>query len=85
MPEKSSDNQKWFVVVNPHAGTNKCIRDWPEIKRLLEEAGFDFTFVMTERIYHALSLVQHAIEVDGLLSIAVPSWSEIVRVVQDCR
>lgn len=26
-----------------------------------------------------------AIEVDGLLSIAVPSWSEIVRVVQDCR
>lgn len=71
MPQKSKDKEKWFVVVNPHAGTNKCMRDWPEIKRLLEEAGFEFTLAMTEKIYHALSLVQHAIEVDGFKSIIV--------------
>jgi YegS/Rv2252/BmrU family lipid kinase len=71
MPKKLKDKQKWFVVVNPHAGTNKCIRDWPEIKSLLEEAGFDFTFVMTEKIYHALYLVRQAIEVDGFQSILV--------------
>lgn len=71
MPEKLSNKQQWFVVVNPHAGTNKCMRDWPEIKRLLEKAGFDFTFVLTEKTYHALSLVQKAIEVDGYKSIVV--------------
>jgi len=71
MPGKSTNEQQWFVVVNPHAGTNKCIRDWPEIKSLLEDAGFDFAFVMTERIYHALNLVQHAVEVDGFKSILV--------------
>ena len=71
MSIKSTDNQRWFVVVNPHAGTNKCIHDWPEIKQLLEDAGIDFTFVMTERIYHALSLVQNAIEENGFKSILV--------------
>jgi YegS/Rv2252/BmrU family lipid kinase len=71
MPENSTNNQQWYVVVNPHAGTNKCQRDLPQIKRLLEETGFEFTYVMTERNYHAISLVQHAIEVDGFKSILV--------------
>ena len=71
MPEKKENKQKWFVVVNPHAGTNKCMHDWPKIKQLLEQEGFDFTFVITERVYHALSLVQHAVEVDGFKSVLV--------------
>lgn len=71
MTEKEKNKRRWFVVVNPHAGTNKCMRDWPEIKQLLEKSGFDFTFTLTEKMYHALHLVQHAIEVDGYKSILV--------------
>ena len=71
MPGKTKNEEKWFVVVNPHAGTNKCIHDWPEIKNLLETAKISFSFVMTEKVYHALSLVQHAIEVEGFKSILV--------------
>jgi len=29
-------NDKWYVVVNPKAGSNKGKEDWPEIKELLE-------------------------------------------------
>ena len=52
----------WFVVVNPKAGSNKCKRDWPEIKQLLNDNNFDFQFVLTEFPRHAIELVQQAIE-----------------------
>ena len=53
---------KWYVVVNPKAGSNKCKRDWPEIKALLQKNGFDFEFVLTEYQRHAIGLVQKAVE-----------------------
>jgi YegS/Rv2252/BmrU family lipid kinase len=71
MATKINNDQHWFVVVNPHAGTNKCIRDWPEIKKMLEAAGFNFSFVLTEKIHQAISLVQKAIEEEEFKSILV--------------
>lgn len=65
------DNQSWFVVVNPHAGTNKCKRDWPQIKQLLEKEQFNFSVVFTEKQYQAISLVKEAIEKDSVKSIIV--------------
>ena len=53
---------KWYIVVNPKAGSDKCQEDWPEIKKLLEEKGFDFEFVVTEHQRHAIELVQNAVE-----------------------
>ena len=55
-------NDKWYVVVNPKAGSNKGQEDWPEIKRLLESAEIDFEFVITTHQRHAIQLVQEAIE-----------------------
>ena len=53
--------KKWFVVVNPNAGSRKIKRDWPEIKKLLSEAEFEFGFVFTEGPLHAIELVKEAI------------------------
>jgi len=53
---------KWYIIVNLKAGSNKCKRDWPEIKGLLEKNGFDFNFVITEYQRHAIKLVQDAVE-----------------------
>ncbi len=53
---------KWYIVVNPKAGSDKCSKDWPQIKGLLEQNGFEFTFVVTEYQRHAIELVQNAVE-----------------------
>ncbi len=55
-------NDKWYVVVNPKAGSNKGKEDWPEIKKLLEKEHFDFQYAITEYQRHAILLVQKAIE-----------------------
>lgn len=52
----------WLVIVNPHAGSSKCSRDWPKIKKLLDEAAFDMKVIFTERQYHAIELVKNNIE-----------------------
>ncbi len=56
------EKNKWFIVVNPKAGSNKCKEDWPEIKSLLETNGFDFQFAITQYQRHAIELVQDALE-----------------------
>ncbi len=56
------EKNKWFIVVNPKAGSNKCKEDWPEIKNLLESNGFDFQFAITQYQRHAIELVQGALE-----------------------
>jgi len=53
--------KKWYIVVNPNAGSRKINRDWPEIKKLLSEAGLGFGFVFTEGPSHAIKLVNEAI------------------------
>ena len=54
-------NNKWFVIVNPKAGSGRCTRDWPEIKRLLDDY-FVFEFVFTEKPKHAIDIVKEAVE-----------------------
>ena len=54
-------SKKWYVVVNPNAGSRKIKHDWPEIKMLLSEAGFEFGFVFTEGSLDAIELVKKAI------------------------
>ena len=62
---------KWLVLVNLHAGTGKGKRDWPEIKDLLEKAGFQMQIVFTEHPGHAIQLTQKGIEEDGFTNIIV--------------
>ena len=64
-------DNKWLVVVNPHAGSNKCERDWPKIKKLLDEAEFDMHIVFTERQFHAIEIVRNSVEKEGYKKILV--------------
>ncbi len=68
--ENKIDN-KYLVVVNLHAGSKKCKRDWPEIKKHLIKAGFDMQIVFTEYQNHALQLAKGLIEEEGFKKIIV--------------
>ena len=52
----------WLVLVNLHAGSSKCERDWPEIKKLLDESGLETTIVYTQKSHHATEIVKTYIE-----------------------
>ncbi len=55
-------DNRWYVIVNPHAGSKKARADWPEIRKILIKKNFDFESVYTERRYHATELTIQAIE-----------------------
>lgn len=63
-------NNKWFVVVNPEAGTGKGFRDWPIVNDMLERQGLKFDFAFTERKYHAVEITVWAIR-NGFNRIAI--------------
>ncbi len=65
------NTEKYLVVVNLHAGSKKCERDWPEIKKLLVKAAFDMHIVFTEGQNHALQMTQDLIEKEGFRKIIV--------------
>jgi len=65
MPGKSKNNDKWLVIVNPHAGSLKCKRDWPKIKRHLEEARFKMDVFFTERKFHGMEMTQRLVNEKG--------------------
>lgn len=53
---------KWFVVVNPIAGSGKGLDDYPLISKLLRDNGIRSEAVFTEHKYHATELTVAAIE-----------------------
>lgn len=71
MPEKLQNNDKWLVIVNLHAGTKKCKRDWPKIQKHLEAAEFKMHTVFSERKYHAMQLAHDLIEQEGFKKVIV--------------
>lgn len=52
---------KWFVVVNPIAGSGKGLDDYPLISKLLRDNGIQQEAVFTEHKYHATELTVSAI------------------------
>lgn len=60
MEEKS--NKRWYIIVNPAAGSKKAQADWPGIKKLLEKYDFDMECVITEYQTHATELAKNAIQ-----------------------
>lgn len=53
---------KWFVVVNPTAGSGKGLDDYPLISKLLRDNGIRCEAVFTEHKCHATELTVSAIE-----------------------
>jgi len=80
-----NETEKYLVVVNLHAGSKKGERDWPEIKKLLEEESFDMHIVFTEYRNHALSMTKDLIEQKGFRKIIVVggdgTFNEVINAV----
>lgn len=53
---------KWFVIVNPVAGSGKGLDDYPQISKLLRDSGIACEAVFTEHKCHATELTVFAIE-----------------------
>lgn len=51
----------WHIIVNPAAGAGSAGRRWPEIERLLQELGFDYSVQFTQARGHASRLAEDAI------------------------
>ena len=60
-PTVESD-AKWFVVINPIAGSGKGLDDYPLISKLLRDNGIRCEAVFTEHKYHATELTVSAID-----------------------
>ncbi|MEM1320636.1 MAG: diacylglycerol kinase family protein [Bacteroidota bacterium] len=52
---------KWYIVINPVAGSGQAKRRWPAIQQLLRSEGFRFQPVFTHHQGHAIDLVNEAI------------------------
>lgn len=52
---------KWFVILNPHAGSGKGEKDQEEITRKLSDAGFEFELVTSDYPKHIIQLTIDAI------------------------
>ncbi len=56
-----TDTNRWFVVVNPVAGSGKGLDDFPLISKLLRDANISCEPVFTEHKFHAVELTVAAI------------------------
>ncbi len=54
-------NNDWYIIINPEAGSKKTQEDWPGIRAMLQQSGFGFESVFTERMLHATQLAIDAI------------------------
>lgn len=53
--------EKWFVILNPHAGSGKGRKDQAEILRTLSKAEFQFELATSEYPKHIIQLTTDAI------------------------
>lgn len=67
----SVEEVNWLVIVNLHAGSKRCERDWPEIKELLDKSGLETTIEFTQEAFQAIKIVQNNIEEKGFRKIIV--------------
>lgn len=55
-------NNKWFVIVNPVAGTGRGLDDLPQLSKLLRDAHIQCEPVFTEHKFHATELTVWAVK-----------------------
>jgi len=51
-------HRKVHAIINPHAGYGKAGKRWPRILEYLEASGFDVTWRLTEKRWHAYDIAQ---------------------------
>lgn len=60
---KKDLQDKWLVIINPNAGSGKCLHDWPKIEKLLDAHGFSYHKIFTLRRFHAILLTRDYINI----------------------
>ena len=67
----STQELNWLTIVNLHAGSKRCERDWPEIKNLLEKAHLKTEVIFTTKAKEAIEITQKRIDEKGFKNIIV--------------
>lgn len=62
--------KKWFVILNPHAGSGRGKRDQKEILHILKKADISFSLAISEFPKHTVELTIQAIK-DGFRNLIV--------------
>ncbi|HDS02378.1 MAG TPA: diacylglycerol kinase family lipid kinase [Firmicutes bacterium] len=55
-------DKRWLALINPHAGSEKGLRHWDRIERLLTEAGVEAVPLFTGYRMHAAELCENAVK-----------------------
>jgi YegS/Rv2252/BmrU family lipid kinase len=58
---ENAQQKKWFVILNPHAGSGRGKKDRSEILKLLKSNDFDFEMAVSEFPKHTIELTVQAI------------------------
>jgi len=58
---ENPQQKRWFVILNPHAGSGRGKKDIAEILRLLESYAFSFEMAVSEFPKHTIELAVQAI------------------------
>lgn len=66
-----ADREKVHAIVNPHAGHGKAGKKWPLILEYLQTLGFDVSWQLTERRWHAYHIAKEYTEEGAKLLISV--------------
>jgi len=67
---ENPEQKKWFVILNPHAGSGQGKKDQKRIVNLLNQNGFSFKLAVSEFPKHAIQLTIQAIT-DGFRNLIV--------------
>ncbi len=59
---KKTNQTKWTLLLNPHAGGGKGRKDIDRIEKLLLSEGFSYQLVISEYSRHAIQLAKNAVE-----------------------
>jgi diacylglycerol kinase (ATP) len=62
MEKNCQNDDRWFVVVNPNAGSRKILRNWDKINKKMMKSKLNFDFVMTRQAEHAIELTGEALK-----------------------
>ena len=65
------DRNKVHAIVNPHAAHGRAGKKWPLILEYLQTSGFDVTWRLTERRWHAFHIAKEYIAQGATLLISV--------------
>lgn len=55
-------SKKWYIIVNPHAGSGKTVSKWRKAEKCFKEKGLDYVSVETSGPGHAEQLAADALE-----------------------